>query len=75
MTEVGAVTWTTKTCKNPDSEGIVRPGVEMKVVDLATKKTLDLNQVGELYVKTPSVMLEYYKNPAKTREFIDEEGN
>lgn len=49
------------------------PGVEIKIVDEKTGKTLEHGEIGELAVRGYN-MDSYYKNPDKTAEIIDEDG-
>ena len=53
--------------------GIPGFGWEVRIVD---EKRCDVKQgeVGELAVKGPGVMVEYYKNPEATAEVLDKEG-
>ncbi len=50
------------------------PGVEVKIVDPQTGKTLEDNQQGELCARGHVVMLGYYKNPEATAKAIDSQG-
>lgn len=50
------------------------PGVETKLVDVATGATLGDNQQGEFCSRGHVVMLGYYKNPQATAATIDGEG-
>lgn len=74
LSEIGELTRYTPECRNPLSEGIVRPNVQMKIVDLETGKTLGPNQVGELCAKGPTVMAYYYNNLTETQKVFDQEG-
>ena len=49
-------------CPYPESVGRVVPGCEVKIVD------------GEIRVKSPSVMLGYYNDPAETAAALTEDG-
>jgi len=50
------------------------PGVEVKLVDPATRADLGDNQPGELCTRGHNVMLGYYNLPDKTAEAIDTDG-
>jgi len=50
------------------------PGVEVKLVEPGTGRTLGDNEQGELCARGHVVMLGYYKNPEATAEAIDAEG-
>ena len=76
MTELGGLALVqTDKCKRSDSVGFVTPNIQLKVVDINTGEVLGPNQPGELCVKSPTIMVGYYKNPSATRSTIDEEGN
>ena len=70
----GTATMQTEKCKTVDSGGFVVDHVQVKIVDLTTGETLGPNLPGELYCKSPTMMLGYYKNPTATKETIDENG-
>ncbi|CAG5073877.1 Similar to Luciferin 4-monooxygenase (Photinus pyralis), partial [Cotesia congregata] len=57
-----------------DSCGKIFFNTEVKVVDLNTKKILGPNQRGELWIRTPRLMLGYWKNLSKTEKVIDSKG-
>ncbi|XP_029159128.1 4-coumarate--CoA ligase 1-like isoform X2 [Nylanderia fulva] len=54
--------------------GTVIRYVEIKIVDPKNGKVLGPNNPGELWIKTPTMMTCYYKNPEATKSIIDEEG-
>lgn len=75
MTELGgAVVCRTPENKKLESAGYVVPNVVLKVVDVNTGEALGPNKQGECYVKVPTTMVCYYKNPTATAEILDEEG-
>ncbi len=53
---------------NPASAGLPMPGTEIKLINT------DENGIGEVIAKSSSVMLGYYRDEAKTKEVIDEDG-
>lgn len=58
------------------SVGRLLPNGEAKVLDVETREELDHNEVGEIALRSPSVMKGYFKNPSATAEtfFTDDEG-
>lgn len=60
--------------KKYNSVGKPLPYVEMKVIDINTKKDLPVNNVGEICVRGFNVMKGYYKNDVLTRKTIDRQG-
>lgn len=62
-----------RNCRNPRSEGTVVPNVQLKVVDTKTGEALGTNKIGELCVKSPCMMTNYYNNPTDIDTF-DAEG-
>jgi fatty-acyl-CoA synthase len=57
-----------------ETVGRLLPGVEAKIVDPATGKTLGDNQQGELCARGHGIMIGYYKNPEATAAAIDAGG-
>jgi len=61
--------------KKLGSIGPPLPGVEQRVVDTETSTTdLAPNELGELLMRGPNIMLGYYNQPAATAEAIDADG-
>jgi len=55
--------------------GIPLPSTESRVVDLIDgQQEVKTGQIGELAVRGPQVMLEYWNNPAETKEFLSQDG-
>jgi len=54
--------------------GPIIPGTEARIVDPETKERLPDAQVGELWIKGPSVMLGYYHNAEATAAVLNDEG-
>ncbi len=55
------------------SVGLPVPATDVKICDDAGRE-LSIDEVGELWVKGPQVMLGYWKNPSETAETLDSEG-
>jgi acyl-CoA synthetase (AMP-forming)/AMP-acid ligase II len=50
------------------------PGIEVRLVHLATRAPVPAGETGELWLRGPNVMKGYYRNPALTAETVDAEG-
>ncbi|KAG5307095.1 LUCI monooxygenase, partial [Acromyrmex insinuator] len=72
MTELGIITMQLPNHKNGSCGTIVKTG-QIKVVDPETGKVLNPNQSGEIWLKLPSIMNGYYKNPEATKNTIDKD--
>lgn len=73
QTETLGVTQTTVTDKNdPKINTVGKPVdyVEVKICDCETGEKLPVNTPGELYVKSPYIMIEYYKDPEATSKTV-----
>jgi acyl-CoA synthetase (AMP-forming)/AMP-acid ligase II len=56
----------------PDSVGSAQPTVEVQVRD-EHGAVLPAGQTGEIFLRSPSVFLGYWDNPAATRDVLDED--
>lgn len=80
MCELGATAATTSCCGGVNrlgSVGIPMPLVVISAFDVDNGRELTYNERGEMRVRTPSRMKEYYNNPAATEEFFhtDKDGS
>jgi len=60
--------------KQVSTVGRAHPHVEVKIVDPATRRTLDRGETGELCTRGYSVMLGYWDDPEATNQAIDAAG-
>lgn len=77
MTELAATAISTSPLANKiGSVGIPLITNGVKIVDLDSGKEMKINETGEIWVSSPSLMLGYYKNKAETDKIIvtDEDG-
>ena len=76
LTESGAITiinWGDTLDSNPTSPGQPMPTIQVELRDDSGELILDDDVEGEIYVKSPSVMLGYYENPTATAESLTED--
>lgn len=75
-------TFSAVTCRHPkdmtiqetcDASGYPLPGSRLKIIDQKGKE-VPTGEIGEIIVKSPSLMLGYYKNPEETQKAIDQDG-
>jgi acyl-CoA synthetase (AMP-forming)/AMP-acid ligase II len=76
MTEFGGATHFAPDTgrEDPESIGPALPGIECRVVDVATGFDLGPGEPGELLVRSPGTMLGYLNNPRATAETIGPDG-
>uniref|UniRef100_H2YLH4 AMP-dependent synthetase/ligase domain-containing protein n=1 Tax=Ciona savignyi TaxID=51511 RepID=H2YLH4_CIOSA len=76
LTEALPVTSFDSTLSKLGSVGFLLPNVNLKVVEIETRKTLNANEKGEILVKGPQVNMAkgYYKNPEATKKMFDGDG-
>ena len=73
-TAIVATMFTKEETERYGSSGLLSPNVEAKIVDPETGRLLGVDQTGELWLRSPTVMKGYYKNEEATAETIDSEG-
>ena len=54
--------------------GLPGPGVEVRIVDSETGRDCAQGEVGEIWIRSPQVMLGYWKRPEDTAKAIDADG-
>ncbi|KAI6172113.1 hypothetical protein M3Y98_00937300 [Aphelenchoides besseyi] len=60
--------------ENHAAAGRLMANYEMKIIDLETSKSLGYNKIGEILIRSPTLMLGYFNNPKATRECLDSDG-
>ena len=69
MTEATAIaTFSSKNANKLDSAGIPLSKTTVSVFEPGTEIELKPNEMGEIYIKSPTIMLEYYENPEETNK-------
>jgi long-subunit acyl-CoA synthetase (AMP-forming) len=59
---------------NTSACGRLMSNYEQKIIDLETGEPLPVGKVGELCIRSPTLMLGYFNRPDATAECMDEEG-
>ena len=54
--------------------GVPLPNTELKLVDPTTGEEAPVGEPGEIWVKNPMVMKEYFNNPEETKNTVTEDG-
>ncbi|XP_038977105.1 4-coumarate--CoA ligase-like 4 [Phoenix dactylifera] len=73
-TGMGATTDSAEESRRYGTAGLLSPNTEARIVDPDTGVSLPVNRTGELWIRGPSVMKGYFKNPEATRATLDSEG-
>ncbi|XP_010477284.1 PREDICTED: 4-coumarate--CoA ligase-like 2 isoform X2 [Camelina sativa] len=73
-TAVAASMYTKEETERYGASGLLAPNVEAKIVDPDTGRVLGVNQTGEMWIRSPTVMKGYFKNEEATAATIDSEG-
>lgn len=60
--------------KKSKTVGVFFPGIEGRIVDINSGRTLSCGEIGEVCIRGYCVMQGYYKQPELTRKVIDQDG-
>ncbi len=75
LTETSPVTHVRRKWRNVrGAAGQPVPGTEIKIVDLETRKPLQMGEKGLVLLRGPQIMQGYYQNPEATAKAIDNQG-
>ncbi|XP_023744862.1 probable CoA ligase CCL7 [Lactuca sativa] len=77
MTETGGIISIENTRAgflNSGSSGVLCPGMESKIIHIETLKPLPPKQLGEIWVRGPNLMKEYFHNKEATEQTMDKQG-
>ncbi|XP_034677290.1 4-coumarate--CoA ligase-like 5 isoform X2 [Vitis riparia] len=70
-TAVGASTHTLEESRRHGTAGLLSPSMEAKIVDPESGKALSVNRAGELWLRGPTIMKGYFRNPEATASALD----